>query len=150
MLQLVRANVSNSDFISLIKLLDAELAIRDGEDHSFYDQFNKLESIKEVVLIYVNEQAVACGAIKAFNKETMEVKRMFVLESYRGKGIASIVLEELEKWAVELGYQRCILETGYNQPEALRLYAKAGYSIISNYGQYVGIKTSVCFEKKLG
>jgi putative acetyltransferase len=150
MLQIVRTNVSNSDFISLIKLLDAELAIRDGEDHSFYNQFNKLDSIKEVVLIYDNEQAVACGAIKVFNKETMEVKRMFVLESYRGRGIASIVLEELEKWAVEIGYQRCILETGYNQPEALRLYTKAGYTIISNYGQYAGIKTSVCFEKKLG
>ncbi len=78
----------------------------------------------------------------------MEVKRMYTLPEYRGKGIAAAVLNELEKWAAELGCGRCVLETGMKQPEAIRLYEKSGYSVIPNYGQYAGLENSVCFEKK--
>ena len=77
----------------------------------------------------------------------MEVKRMYVLPSYRNQGVATIVLSALEDWAKDLRYKRCVLETGKLQVEALRLYEKNGYQIISNYGQYEGIENSVCFEK---
>ena len=80
----------------------------------------------------------------------MEVKRMFVDLAFRGNGIASIILNELEKWAKELGYSGCILETGKKQPEAIKLYKKNGYAIIPNYGQYKQVENSVCFEKALG
>jgi GNAT superfamily N-acetyltransferase len=80
----------------------------------------------------------------------MEVKRMFTLPEYRGRGIAARVLEELEQWAVELSSHSCRLETGMKQPEAIRLYEKSGYRRIPNYGQYEGVFNSVCFEKKLG
>jgi putative acetyltransferase len=79
----------------------------------------------------------------------MEVKRMFVKEEFRGKGIAGKVLSELEKWARELWFQKCILETGTRQIEAIALYKKSKYSIIPNYGQYEGVENSLCFEKKL-
>src|SRR6185436_21021693 len=59
------------------------------------------------------------------------------------------VLNELEKWASELSYQKCILETGWRQPDAIRLYEKNGYKRISNYGKYAGIENSVCFEKNI-
>lgn len=74
---------------------------------------------------------------------------MFVPENKRSKGIASIVLKELETWASELGFPKCVLETGYKQPEAIRLYEKNGYVKIPNYGQYIGMENSVCFEKNL-
>jgi putative acetyltransferase len=149
MLSILRTNTANSDFLALVKQLDAELAIRDGADHPFYDQFNKLDKIKEVVIVYKAEKALACGAIKPFDETTMEVKRMFVLENYRGRGIAAIILKELEQWTIELGFTKCILETGYNQPEAIRLYLKSGYCKMDNYGQYAGLETSVCFKKHL-
>jgi GNAT superfamily N-acetyltransferase len=79
----------------------------------------------------------------------MEVKRMFTLPECRGKGVATKVLDELEKWATELGYKKCILETGKRQPEAIALYKKNGYKRISNYGQYVAMENSVCFEKEM-
>lgn len=79
----------------------------------------------------------------------MEVKRMFVSPDQRGKGIASIVLVELEKWAAELKYNKCILETGIRQPEAISLYKKNNYKLIENYGQYINVTSSVCFEKEL-
>ncbi len=131
----------------LVTELDKELAIRDGEDYSFYAQFNKLNSIKHVVVAYENGGAVGCGAVKEFDEASMEVKRMFVPLEARGKGIASIILQELERWTGELGYKKCVLETGYNQPEAIRLYEKNSFVKILNYGQYIGLENSICFEK---
>lgn len=149
MIKLKRANSEDPDLSSLIKELDEQLAVTDGEEHAFYDQFNKIDRIKHFVLLYENEKAVGCGALKEFEPGTAEVKRMFVKPESRGRGLASIILKELEMWAAELLYQRCILETGIRQPDAISLYKKNGYRIISNYGQYVGVENSLCFEKTL-
>lgn len=144
-----KSNSSDEDFIRLVRLLDADLALRDGDDHAFFAQFNKIGAIQHVIVLYVDGLAVACGAIKQYAPEIMEIKRMYVLPEYRGKGYASMVLAALEKWAEELQYHKCILETGEKQPEAIRLYHKNNYRVIPNYGQYVDVKTSVCFEKIL-
>jgi putative acetyltransferase len=149
MISLLRTNSDDQDFIELVNFLDADLAERDGKDHLFYAQFNKIDKIKFAVVAYENGKPVACGAIKEFSPEVMEVKRMYTSPEIRGRGIASKVLNELERWAGEMSYQKCILETGKKQPEAIRLYEKNGYQIIPNYGQYVGIENSVCFEKNL-
>ena len=149
MLIVIKTNSDNSDFIELVKLLDAELAERDGADHPFYAQFNKIDKIKYVVVAYENDKPVSCGAIKEYTPDTMEVKRMYTLPESRGKGIATKVLMELEKWAKELGYVKCILETGKKQPEAIALYKKNGYKLIPNYGQYAEVENSVCFEKEM-
>ena len=149
MKRLLRTNAENADFVNLVAKLNQELAILDGEEYAFYSQFNKLDSIKHVVLAYMGEEAIACGAIKAYDANTMEVKRMYTNETIRGKGIATMVLKELEQWAIDLGYEKCILETGTNQPDAIRLYEKNGYQLIPNYGQYEGKQASKCFEKTL-
>ncbi len=147
MIRYERTDAGNENFQALVSQLDAYLKIRDGEDHSFYSQFNKIDCIKYAIVAYENDRPVACGAIKEFSKKAMEVKRMYVEPGQRGKGIASTILIELEKWAVEMNYSKCVLETGKNQPEAINLYKKNGYAIIPNYGQYENIENSVCFEK---
>lgn len=149
MTKTVRTDSHNEHFIELVKLLDDDLAIRDGEDHSFYAQFNKIDLIKYAVVAYENNIPLGCGAIKAFDANTMEIKRMYVKPESRGKGIASKILSELEAWASELSYNKCLLETGIKRPEALRLYTKNGYERIPNYGQYSDIIGSLCFEKEL-
>jgi putative acetyltransferase len=148
-INLIRTDSAHPDFIALVKLLDADLAIRDGADHAFYSQFNKIDKIKHVILAFADGRAVACGAIKEFDPTTAEVKRMYTQPAMRGQGVAAIVLSALEDWARELDYTRCILETGFKQPEALALYKKCGYSVTPNYGQYAGVANSICFEKIL-
>ncbi len=150
-LRFVPTDASHPHFAQLVRQLDADLALRDGDEHAFYAQFNGIAHLQHVLLAYLPAQpeAVACGAIKPFDSESVEVKRMWVLPEFRGRGIASALLQQLEQWAVELGYQRCVLETGKKQVEALRLYPKNGYRIIANYGQYQGMDNSVCFEKWL-
>jgi len=149
MIYCLRTNSDNLDFRKLVAALDADLRNRDGEEHGFYAQFNKIDKIKEVVVAYDDERPVGCGAIKTFTPDSMEVKRMFVTPTSRGKGVASVILKELEAWAVELNVSKCVLETGKRQPEAIRLYTKNAYCIIPNYGQYENIENSVCFEKIL-
>jgi GNAT superfamily N-acetyltransferase len=148
-MRLSRTNSNDQDFLGLVQLLDADLALRDGEDHAFYNQYNGVDGIRYAVVLYEGEKAIACGAIKKLFKDAMEVKRMYVIPSKRGSGIATVVLKELEKWATELKMNRLILETGKRQPEAIRLYQKNGYLRIENFGPYVGVENSVCFEKKL-
>jgi len=149
MIKLLRTNAINLDFIELVKSLDTDLEIRDGEEHSFYDQFNKLENIKHVIVAYENQNPIGCGAIKKYEGDAAEIKRMFVKPNGRRKGIASKILIELEHWGKELSYTKYILETGVNQPEAIILYQKNGYQIIANYGQYENAINSVCFQKIL-
>jgi GNAT superfamily N-acetyltransferase len=147
MIALKRTDSGSNDFLTLVHHLDRDLTIRDGDDHAFYAQYNKVAAIKHCVVAYENDKPVGCGAIKEFDNESMEVKRMYTPPEFRGKGIAAQVLSELEKWTIELGYKRCVLETGKKQPEAIALYTKCGYIVIPNYGQYAGVGNSVCFEK---
>jgi GNAT superfamily N-acetyltransferase len=149
MIHCIKTNSENEDFRKLVRELDNDLSIRDGEDHSFYSQFNKIDKIKYAVVAYEGKEPVGCGAIKEYSADSMEVKRMYVLPEKRGTGIGSIILKELENWAADLKYKKCLLETGKRQPEAIAMYKKNQYQVIPNFGQYENVENSVCFEKIL-
>lgn len=144
-----RTDSSHKDFQDLVKLLDADLAIRNGEDQEFFNQFNKLDTIKNCIIVYINEIPAACGAFKKFDEETIEIKRMYTHPNFRKKGLATAIVKELEKLAKELNYKKAVLETSLERNEALSVYEKSGYVRITNYGQYIGIDKSVCYEKIL-
>ncbi len=114
-----------------------------------YDEYNKIESIDTVIVVYDHDIAIGCGCFKRFDNTTVEIKRMFVKTDCRGKGISKLILNELENWATELGFSRAVLETGKKQSEAIGLYEKSGFERIDNYGQYIDLPNSVCFEKIL-
>lgn len=149
MLHLFRTDSDNADFQALVVLLDQDLAIRDGDDAPFFKQFNGISMLQHVVVAYLGGEAVGCGAFKPFAEGGVELKRMYVQPALRGRGIALQVLQALEAWAYAEGHRRCVLETGIKQPEAIRLYEKAGYTRIANFPPYVDVATSVCFEKLL-
>ena len=149
MLSVIRTDTTNEDFKKLVSLLDAELKELDGEDHSFYAPMNKISLLKYAVVVYEGDETVGCGALKEYEPGTMEVKRMYVPFNNRNRGIATRVLQELENWCRELHYEKCILETGRRQPDAIALYTKNGYIGIPNFGPYAQDANSLCFEKKL-
>ena len=149
MISIKRSNGNDSNFIELVKKLDALLREMDGEEHAFYAQYNKTNLLQYTVICYDDSIPIGCGAIKDYSASTMEIKRMFVLPEYRSKGIATAILRELESWSVALKYSKSILETGKKQIDAIALYKKNQYKIIPNYGQYKNIENSICFEKKL-
>ena len=149
MIEIKRTSSSETDFQHLVSELDWELSTRNGETNEFFAQYNKIDQIKHVIIATIDDKPVGCGAMKAYDSDTMEIKRMFVPIEMRGKGIAVHILKNLEKWAKEMNYSKCILETGNKMPEAIRLYEKSNYKVVPNYGQYNGIEDSICFEKHL-
>ncbi len=149
MITLHRVAGTDPVFLQLTTLLDQDLALRDGPDHAFYAPFNATAAIRHAVVANADGGPAGCGAFKPYDDHTAEIKRMYVLPDQRGKGIAAIVLKELENWCRELGYTACQLETGKNQPEAIRLYQKTSYRQIDCYGQYKNIANSICFAKSL-
>ena len=149
MIQFIRTTNLDEDFQSLVSLLDKELWATYPEVQSDYAPHNKIENIATVVLAYFDNEPVGCGCFKKYNQETIEIKRMFVKQSHRGKKISSLLLKELESWAKESGYKTSILETGNRQVAAIALYQKAGYLLTENYGPYIGMPLSQCFRKQL-
>lgn len=149
MISILKTTAAHPGFIQLVALLDNELAARDGAEHSFYAAFNTSATIQHAVIVMDDLLPLACGAFKPYDSITVEIKRMYVMEKERKRGLAAMVLKELETWAASLQYTHCILETGLRQPEAIALYKKCGYTIIPNYGQYQGIENSVCMKKSL-
>ncbi len=150
-MQLLQTQSNNGDFIFLLYFLDKELFHLYGDSQNNYTELNNVENIRHVILAFDDEQerVIGCGAIKKYDADSMEIKRMFVIKEKRGNGIATGILKGLEKWAKELGYGKCILETGPLQPEAINMYQKNGYESIPNFGPYVGMDRSVCFSKTL-
>ncbi|PPK87149.1 acetyltransferase (GNAT) family protein [Neolewinella xylanilytica] len=149
-MKVIRTTNADPRYRSLVRELDRFLAVTDGEDHGFYDQFNGSDDIPYVLVAEAEGEAVACGALKPYDPTTLEVKRMYTAEAYRGRGIAVRLLQELEAWARELGYRRLVLETGKRQVAAIRLYEKYGFSrMAENYGPYRTMDNSVCMERML-
>ena len=148
-IDILKTNSANPHFQSLVRELDYYLAIIDGEEHSFYAQYNKISDINNCIVLFCDGVAVSCGAYKVYDEKTVEIKRMFTKEDYRGQGFAQMILTLLEKWAREEGYIFTILETGNRQESAVNLYNKSGYEVIENYGHYKNVENSICFRKEL-
>jgi GNAT superfamily N-acetyltransferase len=101
------------------------------------------------LIAWTDGVAIGCGALRVLEPGVSEVKRMFVVPQFRGRGIARRILEALESRARELGHALVRLETGQGQPEAIGLYRSAGYREIDGFGEYADNPFSVCFEKRL-
>ena len=141
---------SNEDFNFMCRRLDEDLDRRLGrEKRSPYVQFNGTENISEVMLVYNENRPAASGAIRKYDKDTMELKRIFVAPEFQGKGIGTKLVHNLEEWAKTLGCTKVILETGSCLIEACGLYKKLGYKVIPNYGPYENMADSLCMEKDL-
>lgn len=147
-MQLVRTTSDNPDFKMLTQMFDTFLIDIDGDEKDFFAQYNQIY-LQNVIVCYEDDVPVGCGAIKQYDAVTGEIKRMFVHPSHRNKGIANAILLELETWAKELHFTSCMLETSFKLENAIALYKKFGYQQIPNYGQYIGVESSVCMKKNI-
>lgn len=149
MLDISRCEGTDSAFVALTMKLDEELGERYGALMDFFGAYNRSSDITTALVARYGGEPVGCGCFKPFSKGTVEIKRMFVRQDMRGKGIAQTILRALEDWARELGNRAVMIETGILQPEAIRLYEAAGYKRTVNYEPYIGVEESVCFRKSL-
>ncbi|MEN2400244.1 GNAT family N-acetyltransferase [Flavobacterium sp. MC2016-06] len=148
-IEVVKTTSENPDFILLIKTFDAYLWDRYPELKKDYWGNNLIEFNENVFIVYLDKKAVACGCFKKYDKESVELKRMFVSPDARGLGLAQLVIKELETEAKKQGFKTLILETLYKQIEAINLYQKVGFEIVDNYEPYIGLSNSVCMSKSI-
>ncbi len=150
-MKIVYTDGKNKDFIELCRLLDDNLdeIVGGKKQRQQYAQYNTLEDINDVILIYNDEIAVSCASFKFYDEGIAEVKRVYVRKEYRGKGISKQMMSCLEERAKSRGFSKLILETGAPLVEAMGLYINIGYKVIENYGQYKYMKESICMQKNI-
>ena len=111
--------------------------------------YNLSESISDVLIASVSGVAVGCAGLKAYSDSDVEIKRVWVEPEFRGNHISSVMMDELENRATELGFKRAILQTRPQMEEAVHLYTKRGYKLIDNYPPYDKLEGAICFAKEL-
>jgi GNAT superfamily N-acetyltransferase len=99
------------------------------------------------VIAYADGIAVGCGALRELDATTAEIKRMFVLPEFRGRGMSRLVLTSLEGHARVHGWATLKLETGTLQAAAIALYESSGYRPIEPWGAYADSHFSRCYSK---
>ena len=158
-MEYVRTDGKNRDFIENCAMLDAYLDRRVGKkiQRDKYSKFNKLDDIKEAIVVYEEEMPVGGGAIRKYfsvekdgsEVKTVELKRVFIRPDFQGRGIGTRLVSLLMEWAEELGYERMLLETGGLLTESCAVYRKLGFEVIPNYGPYVDMAESLCMAGNL-
>ena len=150
MITLGRTTPDNPDFLMLVEELDKELWVRYPVIQEKFAPHNKVDGTGRIVLAYSDGKTVGCGCFRPMDEEgTIEIKRMYVLPALRGRGIAGLILNELETWGKKEGFTESKLETGRNQPEAISIYERNHYKVIPNYPPYANMAESVCMAKAL-
>jgi GNAT superfamily N-acetyltransferase len=147
-----REDISSSVANALIQSLNAELSDRypeEGANHFRLDPEEVAEGRGVFYVAYRDAQPIGCGAVRLLNADTAEIKRMYVAPGVRGNRIGRVLLDSLESEARRLGARLLVLETGERQPEAVALYARAGFVRIAAFGEYIGSPLSVCMAKSL-
>lgn len=151
LIEFKRTDGKNKDFVENCRLLDMDLDRRVGKKikREKYEKYNQLDEIQEAIVVYNDNNAVGGGAIRRYNNEDIELKRVFVHTKYQGQGIGTKLVSLLIEWAAELGYKRIILETGELLEESCYVYKKLGFKVIPNYGPYVDMPESLCMARDL-
>lgn len=146
-----RTDGKNKDFIENCIFLDMDLDRRVGKEvqRDKYNKYNQLDEIREAIVVYEDNKPIGGGAIRRYNDEDIELKRVFVHPECQGRGIGTKLVSLLVEWATELGCKRIILETGNILSEACAVYKKLGFQVIPNYGPYVDMPESLCMAKDL-
>jgi len=133
----------------LIHDLCSELSVRYGTPPSPFSPDEALAPGTTFVVARLGGQPIGCGALRRIDETTAEVKRMYVAPAGRRRGIARRILQALEELAAGFNYRTIRLQTGLEQPEAIRFYESSGYHRTAAYGYHVGDPLSLCFEKAM-
>ncbi|PJJ73492.1 acetyltransferase (GNAT) family protein [Diaminobutyricimonas aerilata] len=127
----------------------AEIAERYGTPDSEPGVAPSAADITHFVVAYVGDEPAGCGGLRRIDENHGEIKRMFVAPAHRGTGVSRAVLAALDATAAGFDWDRLVLETGDQQPDAVRFYEREGFTRIPNFGHYVGHDASLCYERKV-
>ena len=135
-------------FIELTKELDNEYFQLHGDVVLKYQDYNDLNDPHIVMLALNWGKPIACASFRLFDKDTIEIRRVYVKKRYRKKGIAYKLVKQLEKLAMEENFKYSVIETGKENIAAINLYKKLDYEIVDNFGMFEGDDLCICMKKQ--
>ena len=133
----------------LVEALCSEMSERYGQPPSPFSLSEAAVDKSVFIVARRDGEPVACGALRPFEDDTAELKRMYVVPGARRQGFGRLIIAALERHARGFGYKTILLETGVGQPDAQRLYESCGYARVAAFGAYIGNPSSVCYQKQL-
>ncbi len=154
MIEIELAEPTHPDFLVLCAALDGYLNILAGGEgkRKQYLPHNRGGDLSVVFLARENDEAIGCAGLKELAASTGEVKRVYIVPRARRHGAGRMLMEAFEKEAVKRGYAQLVLESGAPLKEAMRLYARLGFSVAPPYGPYAEMESSsdsICMVKNL-
>lgn len=150
MITITRESPRQADAIALIRQSDALMqSLYPAESNHLVDIDALAEPRVYFFVAREDGRASGCGAFVVGESGCAEMKRVFVDPASRGKGVARLIIEALEREAAKLGVALMRLETGIKQPEAIALYRKSGYVERGPFGSYRPDPLSLFMEKRL-
>ena len=139
---------ADEDVKPLLVALSHELTQITGNDGRASFSDTDVQEVRSVFLVAVaNGEPVGCGGLRLLTEDICEVKRMYA--KHRGLGIGREILNSLERYAQDFGYEAIWLETRKVNENAVKFYLQQGYHVRSNYGKYIGRSEAICFEKRI-
>ena len=150
-LRFIWTNGNNKDFRRFYEITEQYYnRIAGGAENRLqYIPHNLSSAVSDVLLVYLEDHAVACAGLKHCSAQDAEIKRVWVEPAYRGRQIATMMMRRIEDRAHMKGYSRVILQTRAAMADAVSLYTGLGYHQIDNYPPYDGLKDAVCYAKEL-
>jgi putative acetyltransferase len=139
----------DADSVALRAAQRAELTERYNTPDSEPGVAPSASDITAFFVAYVDDEPVGCGGLRELSGTEAEIKRMFVHPRHRGTGVSTAIVQELENFGRARGWARLVLETGHEQPDAVRFYEREGFTRIPNFGYYAESDRSLCYEKSL-
>jgi GNAT superfamily N-acetyltransferase len=134
----------------LIEELQREYVVRyGGRDDTPVDPAQFVAPDGAFLVMRVDGEPAGCAGLRRHDDRRVEVKRMFVRPTFRGRGLSRWLLARVEDQARTLGYTRALMETGLKQPEAMHLYETSGYEPIPGFGHYAREPENRCHAKDL-
>lgn len=146
----LKTTKENEIFITLCSALNAEFArLLSGAVNPTATRADKTGDFTDVILAFAGSVPIACIALRPFDKDTAEIKRMYVIPEMRNSGIGTKLIEKITAVALGKGCKFLVLETNEKLPDAKRLYEKMGFAKIKSYGPYDDLEETLCMGKKL-
>lgn len=143
-------NGNNQDFVNFsfdMEKFYNELVGGENKRKDFIP-FNTLSDIYDVIVVYDAKRAIACAGFKKYDNSTVEIKRVWVSDEYRGRHISTEMMNMMEQRIISKGYKRAVLQTREACKSAVELYRSNGYYKIDNYPPYNNMEFAVCYEKQ--
>ena len=136
--------------VHLVERVQQEYVVRyGGRDAAVVDPAEFSPPLGLFLVAEVDGVPAGCGGWRAHGDGVAELKRMYVEPAFRRRGLAALLLAELERTAAAAGHRHLLLNSGDRQPEALALYARAGYTPVAGYGSYADAPGAVFLGKEL-